>query len=77
LLPDISKNLKKLSKVKKFFYNLDETVNQFFLEVDDIINFLMFKKPSILQVKKKINKYKFLFKGSCGLGINYFIFKKQ
>ena len=77
LLSNISKNLKQLSKVKKYFYNLDETVNQFFLEVDDIINYLMYKKPSIFEVKKKLNKYKFLFKGSCGLGINYFIFKKQ
>jgi SAM-dependent methyltransferase len=77
LRPDIYKKLKKVSKIDKYFYDLDKKTKSFFLEVCDLFNFLKDKTPSVYEVKKKLIKYRYLFKGTSGVGINYIILKKH
>ena len=77
-----SNNLYKLNINKEILKNsfnftkLNHHNDMFFCEILDIIEFIK-KKPKIDQMKKKIDSYKYLFKGTCGVGINYFVFKKN
>lgn len=59
-----------------FSFKLNNHITKFYLEVNDL--FLFFKKNrSLIEAKKHIDKKKYLFKGSNGLGLNYFMFKKK
>ena len=72
-----SKSQKKIDFRKlDFSFNLNNYVNRFYYEIFDLMNFFE-KKRSLIDAKKEINKKKYIFKGSNGLGLNYFIFKKN
>ena len=56
--------------------NLGNHINRFYHEVYEL--FLFFRKKRNLSAsKKEISKKKFIFNGTNGLGLNYFIFKKN
>ena len=72
-----SKSQKKIDFRKlDFSFNLNNYVNRFYYEIFDLMNFFE-KKRSLIDAKKEINRKKYIFKGSNGLGLNYFIFKKN
>ena len=77
---NVNKFLKDTKNFKKLFQNsnLDLTkffeINKFFQELDNFLNIL--KKKDIYKVKKFINSSRFLFKGTYGIGINYYVGKK-
>ena len=77
---DLNKFLKDTKNVQKSFRssNLDLmnyfNIKTFFLEMNDYIEIL--KEKDIYKAKKFIKKSKILFKGTNGIGINYYIGKK-
>ena len=77
---DLNKFLKDTKNVQKSFRssNLDLMdyfdIKTFFLEMNDYIEIL--KEKDIYKAKKFIKKSKILFKGTNGIGINYYIGKK-
>jgi SAM-dependent methyltransferase len=76
IVDKIKKNADLLIKNQiKFDYSLKEESTKFLSELKIFANSL--KKDDIMKMKKKIKSFKILFKGTCGLGLNYFIFKKK
>ena len=77
---DLNKFLKDTKNIQKSFRssNLDLMdyfdIKTFFLEMNDYIKIL--KEKDIYKAKKFIKKSKILFKGTNGIGINYYIGKK-
>jgi hypothetical protein len=63
---------------KKFDYSFD-LVNHISNFYDEVYKLLFFftKKRKLSEAKKEISKKKYIFKGTNGLGINYFIFRKN
>jgi hypothetical protein len=58
-----------------FSFNLNHDIKNFYNEIFALLNFFK-KKRSLLEAKNKINKMKFIFKGTNGLGLNHFLFRK-
>ena len=82
-IDDVLKKYKFLKSQKNFDYkkldfsfNLGNHINSFYNEVYELFLFFR-KKRNLSEAKKEISKKKFIFKGTNGLGINYFIFKKN
>ena len=63
---------------KKFDYSFDlaNHISNFYDEVYKLLFFFR-KKRKLSEAKKEISKKKYIFKGTNGLGINYFIFRKN
>ena len=59
-----------------FSFNLSSHTNKFYHEIHELLLFFK-KKRNLNEAKKEINKKKYIFKGTNGLGLNYFIFKKN
>ncbi len=59
-----------------FGFNLSKHTDRFYREIYELLLFFK-KKRNLNEAKKEINKKKFIFKGTNGLGLNYFIFKKN
>lgn len=59
-----------------FSFNLSKHTNKFYREIYELLLFFK-KKRNLNEAKKEINKKKNIFKGTNGLGLNYFIFKKN
>ena len=57
-------------------FGLNEHNKKFFVELKNLISFFK-KEPSLKMAHKYLNKSKYLFKGTLGVGLNYFIFKKK
>ena len=74
-------NLKKyLTLINKKNLNLDINLNKsyskYHKDIKNLFNFIL-KKPTIKEMAIFVKNLDHLFKGSCGLGINYFIFKNE
>ena len=57
-------------------FDLNTHVGKFFNEVYELINFFKTER-TLNEAKLQIKKKKYLFKGTNGLGLNYFIFQKK
>ena len=57
-------------------FGLNRHKDNFFKELAKVLLYFK-KKPSINNARKFINKNKYIFKGTNGLGINYFLFQKR
>ena len=57
-------------------FNLNSHIENFFDEVYKLINFFKVER-SLRETKLLIKRKKYLFKGTNGLGLNYFIFQKK
>ena len=57
-------------------FDLNTHICKFFDEVYKLINFFKIKR-GLNETRLHINKTKYLFKGTYGLGLNYFIFQKK
>ena len=57
-------------------FDLNTHICKFFDEVYKLINFFKIKR-GLNETRLHINKTKYLFKGTNGLGLNYFIFQKK
>jgi len=70
--------LKKNFDYKKLDFNfgLNNYINEFYNEIYDLLLFFK-KRRKLIEAKKEISKKKYIFKGTNGLGINYFIFRKN
>lgn len=70
--------LKKNFDYKKldFTFDLNNYVSKFYNEIYELLLFFK-KKRKLNEAKKEIFKKKYIFKGTNGLGINYFIFRKN
>ena len=72
-------NLKKyLTLINKKNLNLDinlnESYSKYHQDIKNLFNFIL-KKPTIKEMAIFVENLDYLFKGTCGLGLNYFIFK--
>jgi len=57
-------------------FNLNSHVGNFFNEVYELINFFKTER-TLKEAKSLIKRMKYLFKGTNGLGLNFFIFQKK
>ena len=57
-------------------FNLNEFHSIFIKDIKNLFNYIA-KKPTINEMKTFVKNLEYLFKGTCGLGLNYFIFKKK
>lgn len=76
-----NKNLKKRlsiisNKKVNLKIDLNENYNLFYNDINKLLNFIK-QKPEMEEMAIFVKKLKYLFKGTCGLGLNYFIFKKK
>ena len=77
---DINQFLNDTKNFKKCFQNSNLElieffeINKFFQELENFLKIL--KQKDIYSVKKFINNCRFLFKGTYGVGINYYVGKK-
>ena len=67
---DVRKSLHMLNFDLMEFFD----IKKFFIELNNFLEIL--KEKDIYKVKKFIDKSKILFKGTYGIGINYYIGKK-
>ena len=56
--------------------DLNKNYNLFYNDINKLLNFIK-QKPEMDEMARFVKKLKYLFKGTCGLGLNYFIFKKK
>ena len=74
-------NLKKyLTPINKKNINLDINLNELYSKYHkDIKNLFKFisKKPTIKEMAIFVKNLDYLFKGACGLGLNYFLLKRK
>jgi hypothetical protein len=82
----INEILKKnnIHKLKKSFdynadfsFDLNSHVCKFYQEIWDLFSFFKNTKRSLKATKKHISNKKYIFKGTNGLGLNFFIFRKN
>ena len=74
---DLKKRLNAISNKKvNLKIDLNENYNLFYNDINKLLNFIN-QKPEIDETARFVKKLKYLFKGTCGLGLNYFIFKKK
>jgi SAM-dependent methyltransferase len=74
----ILKNLKFLiQNSNEISFNYNVQYKNFFKELDKLFRLLKQKKINLKLLKETINSQKILFKGTSGLGLNFFIFKKN
>jgi SAM-dependent methyltransferase len=60
-----------------FSFDLNTHVNKFYQEIWSLFNFFKNTKRSLKETKKHINNKKYIFKGTNGLGLNFFIYRKN
>jgi SAM-dependent methyltransferase len=70
-----SKNNFKYSQFD-FSFSLNSHVINFYKELFELMIFFNKKKRNLYETKKEIDKKKFIFKGTNGLGLNHFLFRK-
>ena len=68
----------KITYIKRLEHDFDlnEHIIRFYNELSGLL-FFFSKKRKLHEAKKEISKKKYIFKGTNGLGINYFIFRKN
>jgi 2-polyprenyl-3-methyl-5-hydroxy-6-metoxy-1,4-benzoquinol methylase len=59
-----------------FSFDLNSYIKNYYNELFKLINFFK-KNRSLNVVRKEVKKKKYIFRGTNGLGLNYFIFKKK
>ena len=82
-LYDLIKNSKikkylNLADKKKLNLNIDlnKPYSRYHRDIEKLL-FFVSKKPTMKQMARFVKSLDYLFKGTCGLGLNYFLFKKK
>ena len=57
-------------------FNLNEFHSKFVKDIKNLLTYIT-KKPTVNEMAIFVRNLEYLFKGTCGLGLNYFIFKKK
>ena len=70
------KNIKKFDNID-FSFGINAHITKFNIELSKLFSFFKKKSPTLKETKKFLSKNNYIFKNTNGLGINYFIFKKQ
>jgi|TARA_B110000263_G_scaffold247337_1_gene259995 hypothetical protein len=70
------KNIKKFDNID-FSFGINVHITKFNIELSKLFSFFKKKSPTLKETKKFLSKNNYIFKNTNGLGINYFIFKKQ
>ena len=71
----LEKKTQKVLKPLKLSHLYDN--KEITVEINDFIKFINSKNLNLYNVKKKIQKYKFLFKGKSGVGQSFIVFEKK